>query len=177
MSTLAHIGLGAIVGLIGGFTLGTQHGQNIHPCATAIMTITQFVFADNGDSVSVIGVMKVVDPIAIKYPGNAFSATCTRTECRTVVALANTSFLDMEWGFGLSRVKEFSRQKIVFEEDGGSLSMVLGKHRDFTFTLDRKAETVRAVGRPDDTTNDTGQNAIFELTGLGVKGSRLQRIP
>jgi len=171
MPMVVRIGLGAIIGLSCGFVAGTLHGRNIRTYSTTVAPITTFVFTDTGDFVSVIGVMKAVDPITIAYPGNAFLADCTRSECRTVVALGDIRFLNMERGFGFSKVREFSADRVVFEEDGGALSMVLGKHRKFTYVLDRKAKTLRAVGRPDETTNDTGQNAVFELTGLGFRES------
>ena len=171
MAMLMRIGLATIIGLSCGFVAGTLHERNTRTYPTTVTPRTAFVFTDTGDFVSVTGVMKAVDPISIAYPANAFLADCTRSECRTAVALGDTSSLDMERGFGLSKIREFSADRVVFEEDGGSLSMVLGKHRKFTYTLDRKAKTLRAVGRPDETTNDTGQNAVFELIGLGFQDS------
>jgi hypothetical protein len=174
MSTLAHIGLGAVIGLIGGFVVGTYHGRGTCAYATKLTTvtaITPFIVTDTGDFISALGVMRVVDSTAIAYPGNAFQADCTKSGCATSVALAGNGYLNMDRG--VSKIREFSADRVVFEEDGGVLSMVFGKHRKFTFTLDRKAKTLRAVGRPDETTYDTGLTVVFELTGLG--GGKSQR--
>jgi len=170
MAKLAHIGLGFVIGVIAGVVAGGYYGRSIladrRHLSTEVAPITPFIITDTGDFISALGVMKVADhPIIVAYPGNGFQVNCTKTGCATLVALAGNGFLNIERGS--PKIREFSVDRVVFEEDGGVLSMVLGKHRSFTFTLDRKAKTLRAVGWPDETTNYAGANVVFQLTGLG----------
>jgi len=161
MGKLGCCVFGIMLGAAGGWIGGVKHmndGAYVYPT-------TSRQISDFGDSVSVAGVLKAADEDVLMYPGNSFQAECTRDGCTTFIAVAKTqgkaTMLLTTKGF--AKVLEFTPQKIIFQEDGGVLSAVIGEHRAFTFTVDRKLRTFRAVGREDEATGDIASSAILEL--------------
>ena len=151
----------AAVGLLVGWVGGVHH---IRQRVSIVYATTGFAISDFGNSILLSGVM-TSGTSNLSYPGNGFQAVCTPHGCDTFVAVAQTSgsgtMLLTTKGFGT--VVEFSPERVVFKEDGGVLSIVLGEHRSFTYTLDRQAKSLRAMGRADESTADSGMSAVLEL--------------